>query len=89
MTLNKFSKGYGYHFTIAPCPVQELSEVSPPTPNKLLASSISGRGIRYLYQLYISFSLSVLRRAGHTVFFVYCSTLAIQPLTIGWSPIAI
>jgi hypothetical protein len=68
----------------------------PPSPGIPIKPVLTGLSIIsqrtrvcvFTTTLFIPFGLRYFGGAGHTEFFVFSSTLAIQPLANGWSPVA-
>jgi hypothetical protein len=68
----------------------------PPSPGIPIKPVLTGLSIIsqqnrvcvFTTTLFIPFGLRYFGGAGHTEFFVFTSTLAIQPLANGWSPVA-
>jgi len=69
----------------------------PPSPGIPIKPVLTGLSIIsqqtrvcvFTTTLFIPFGLRYFGGAGHTEFFVFSSTLAIQPLANGWSPVAV
>jgi hypothetical protein len=69
----------------------------PPSPGIPIKPVLTGLSIIsqrsrvcvFTTTLFIPFGLRYFGGAGHTEFFVFTSTLAIQPLADGWSPVAV